>query len=106
MQAGPVELLGQALEVGWRRHQHRVGTGQRAHQVFVEEPARMDQAAGGQRPQHPEQQAVDVLVGHRAMHLHAFQLRAERSLQRIHLARQLVHALVDRTGLALSLIHI
>ena len=100
MQAGPVELLGQALEMGRRRHQHRVGTGQRTHQVFVEEPTRMDQAAGGQRPQHAEQQPVDVLVGHRAVHLRAIQLRTERGLQRFHLARQLVQALADRTGLA------
>lgn len=100
MQAGPVELLGQALEVGRGRDQHRIGTGQRTHQIFVEEPAWMDQAAGSQRPQHAEQQAIDVLVRHRAMHLHAFQLRAERSLQCVHLARQLVHALVDRTGLS------
>lgn len=100
MQAGPVELLGQALEVGRRCHQHRVGTGQRADQVFVEEPARMDQAAGGQWPQHAEQQPVDVLVGDRAMDLHTLHLRAERGLQRLHLARQLVQPLADRTGLA------
>ncbi len=66
----------------------------------MEEPAWMDQAAGGQRPQHAEQQAVDVLVGYRAMDLHALHLRAERGLQRLHLARQLVQALADRTRLA------
>ena len=34
------------------------------------------------------------------MHLRALQLRAEGGLQRVHFARQLVHALADRTGLA------
>ncbi|MNI35263.1 hypothetical protein D3C73_892820 [compost metagenome] len=100
MQAGPVELLGQALEVGRGGDQHRIGTGQRAHQIFVEEAPGLDRTAGSQRPQHAEQQAIDMLVGHGAMHLGAVQLGAERGLQRIDLARQLVQPLADGAGLA------
>ncbi|MNV61664.1 hypothetical protein D3C71_1541800 [compost metagenome] len=76
-------------------HQHRRLAAQRADQVFVEEPARLDRAPGHQRPQHPEQQPVDVLVRDRALHLGAVELLAEGGLQRIHLPGQLAHAFDD-----------
>ncbi len=96
LQRGPVQLFGQALEVGRGGHQHRRLPRQRTDQVLMEEPARLDGTTGGQRPQHAEQQAIDMLVRDRAVHLRAFQLVAEGGLQRIHFARELAHALDDR----------
>ena len=100
VQRRPVQLRRQALEMGRTGHQYRVLSVHRGQQVFRKEGARDDRAAGGQRPQHPEQQTVDVLVGDGPVYGRALQARTERSFQRVHLGIELSQPFLDRDRLA------
>ncbi len=55
---------------------------------------------GAQRPQHPEQQAVDVLGGDAANHAGRTQLGAPQLLQGLDFIVQLAQVFLDALGLA------
>ena len=71
---------------------------QQLHQLLgVADKTRAQQTASRQRPQHPKQQTVNMLVRHRGQHLH-IQCRhicAKGRLQRMHLGIQLRQALFN-----------
>ncbi|MNV93554.1 hypothetical protein D3C71_1882600 [compost metagenome] len=58
------------------------------------------QAPRCQRPEHTEQQAVDVLVGHRGHHAQAGRVycRTEHGFERMHLRIELRQVLHDALG--------
>ena len=98
----PVEVVAHALE------QRRAGDpGERrvfaagALQIFRERQLLAhERAPGAQRPQHPKQQAVDVLGGDAADDAGLAQVGAPQSLQRFDFIGQLAQGFVDALGFA------
>ncbi|MNL11438.1 hypothetical protein D3C87_1322740 [compost metagenome] len=101
---GPVKPVGHPLQVRRAADQHRRAGVARAgaHQFLMEgQPRAGHRPSCRQRPEHREQQAVDVLVRDRAQHAHiGGQARAEGLLERVDLGIELGQALVDGPGLA------
>ena len=96
----PVLAGGQALQVRRACDQRDASVIEFRQPLVVDHPQSCRCAPCGQRPQHPEQQAVDVLVRHRAMHGRTLQAVAECGFQCRDFGIQLAQALADRGGLA------
>jgi hypothetical protein len=101
LQRAPVERVGQALEQGRAGDQHRrCAPASRGDLLRIAQARGMEDAAGRQRPQHAEQQAVDVLVRNRAVHDGIAHALAELCFQRGHFRVELAQGLGHRQGIA------